>query len=954
MPRIEFEDFQQPETQESFSQQIQTASGMLGTDLIPSSVSNLNYEEFERRYPLRNRMYKSLVRLHEQGVVGGDPAFFDIFPLPRRIRLMNKLDGYIQNHNNSDQKVLRPRQLQALVMLHDQLESGRINSTGYFDLPTRFGKTVVFSELIKLADTETVVAVPTLITGSQAEDELIERLDIQALGRVFAGRREHGRQVTISTYDSLQRDIDRGIVDPKKVNLLVLDEAHLALGGKRPDMVKKFSNALILGFSATTKYSEKKQLRSMIPPLIFGMSTKEATEEGLLSSFSAYESRVEIDLDLSRTRVTAEGDYRDEDIERAVNNEMWNQGALEIYKREEINGKSAFIFCAGINHAKAMAELFAENGVVTEVISGKNKVNEQRDILRRFRNGQTKVLTSSDLLVTGVNEPNLDVVINARPTLSVVMAGQRGGRPLTLNSENPRKHAIIVDMVARNSSGVTYADVVTQQAEGITVVQNSSAEKQKPSTSAFEKKIEVRGMHVNVFTEEALKILETIKALDTEEQYTAQANINVDGIVRLLGRRAKDIARDLPYYFLNSRVGRVAEKFKEQIQAFEKYEEGINSELRLPVGVFSTMIADEIYLRLRQDSIIAEAPRMVRNIRRNLTRVARDIPEVEEELQGFETNLEQFNKLDLTDFEGRMEAVHEFEYRMKKFTNIKDRINLPARDKTTADVHHSLNQARQVIFIHKHSEQQTVLRKKITMIMKEDPFKILTFLNAMDTYRGTEFYQDAEEFLDPAAISNRINDVEVSVLMDPMVPEGALQLSNELRAVTNTLRQKSHSIENVYQQLVQFRQQMSDLREATNIDKARVDAYTHFNAIVDSLVEALGSAKAEMNNTIQKPKDRETAFAEIDRLKRGVNSYKENKSLLRASATSALIDDPESLGNATDGFFKKTSTLRDKFLPQVRKNPHFAQIKLSNSTSSTLTQDKAEDLARSMSSALDL
>src|SRR5262249_21802328 len=129
---------------------------------------------------------------------------------------------------------------------------------------------------------------------------------------------------------------------------------------------------------------------------------------------------------------------------------------------KEFSGEPTLVNCVSITHAKDAAEAFRVKGIAAEAIYGTMQEEEREAILGRFRSGETKVITSVNLLSEGFDEQKATVCFNLRPTMSVVLAAQRGGRVLRIDEDNPLKIATIVDFIDKEETGkspITFAEI---------------------------------------------------------------------------------------------------------------------------------------------------------------------------------------------------------------------------------------------------------------------------------------------------------------------------------------------------------------------------------------------------------------------------------------------------------------------------------------------------------------
>lgn len=376
---------------------------------------------------------------------------------------ITSLDKYILNHyGRPTRRTLRERQITVVEDLRDTLRGGQ--TEGYVTIPTGVGKTVLFTEVTEALNEqeilEAMIVVPTKILVDQTAERFRQFAPDLEVGKLYTFAHDITRPVTITTYASLVRHIEDGTLDPRLYKLLVLDEVHRSLSGKRSQAVAQFTNAIKLGFTATPMYSEDRNVANLLNTEIHKMTIREAVEENLLSPFSAIIAETEVDL--TNISIKGNGDYDDRELEEAINIQSRNQAAVDLYQKL-FPGRTAIAYCNSVKHAEDVAKLFLENGVVADFVSGYQDKKEQAETLRRYHAGEIKVLCNADLLIEGFDEPKASVCLNLRPTKSVVVAQQRAGRVLRLDPDNPNKYAVIVDFLDKTDDprklSVTFAEV---------------------------------------------------------------------------------------------------------------------------------------------------------------------------------------------------------------------------------------------------------------------------------------------------------------------------------------------------------------------------------------------------------------------------------------------------------------------------------------------------------------
>lgn len=333
--------------------------------------------------------------------------------------------------------------------LHRFLKSHPDEPHGYISLPTGVGKTVLFTELVKATDLRTLILMPTRGLLDQTEQAFQRFGEETPVGKVFGGEKNGRERITLSTYASFVRHTKTGSrhIAPGRFNLIILDEAHRALGDETKHALKKYDDAIQVGFTATEDYSEQRRLQSLLPTEIHKMTIKEAVEHNLITPF--INTVVKTGVDVSKVKITQTNEYDAADLERALNTDNRNQIALQLYQ-QHFDGQKTVIFCNGVEHAKAVAEVFEDAGIAAKAMHGKLSLQEQIDTKDAFASDGPyafSVLTNDKLLTEGFDVPTAAVCFNLAPTLSRVRAQQRGGRVLRLDPQNPDKIAYIVDFI---------------------------------------------------------------------------------------------------------------------------------------------------------------------------------------------------------------------------------------------------------------------------------------------------------------------------------------------------------------------------------------------------------------------------------------------------------------------------------------------------------------------------
>lgn len=492
-------------------------------DILKMSANELK-KKFPKRYEIYTRLIQELRHSEDEALV--TLADEELVRMRNWLIAVNSVDTYVRNHQEKiGPQVLRgERQLNVFEDTLHFLEEG--GTEGYYKLPTGFGKTVLFVEMCEAMNLRTLVVVPTIDLLEQTAEKFDEFAPDLEYGKIFGDEKVPGKQITLITYASLVKQMEEGVFEPNIYELLILDEAHAALGEGASKQVKEFKNAIKLGFTATPIYEfEEKELSQLLNHEIHRLPIKEAVEEGYLCSFRTIVARTQADM--SKIKYTSEDAPNVFEVEEAVNIESANRGAVQLYL-EEFSGETIFLNCGGIKHATEMTRLFNEAGIKTEIVTGEMDAKKiRKPILDRAKSGETLALAGARLLIAGIDVKRASVCFNLVPTWSLVTAEQRGGRVLRIDENKPDKFSTIVEFLGKDME-FSGAIMFSQVANGISFYRKDD-DGQGPrrrdagnATVRIKKDIKIEGLEVVVNTQEILTIQNNLapRIAENEEEHT--------------------------------------------------------------------------------------------------------------------------------------------------------------------------------------------------------------------------------------------------------------------------------------------------------------------------------------------------------------------------------------------------------------------------------------------------
>lgn len=137
------------------------------------------------------------------------------------------------------------------------------------------------------------------------------------------------------------------------------------------------------------------------------------------------------------------GEYIESELQAAVDNEAQNRAIVqEVISRAE-DRKAWLFFCAGVRHAENVRDVLRDLGIVAECVTGATPKAERERILTLYKAGQIKALTNANVLTTGFDYPDIDLVAMLRPTMSPSLYVQMAGRGMRPKSHTD--HCLVLD-----------------------------------------------------------------------------------------------------------------------------------------------------------------------------------------------------------------------------------------------------------------------------------------------------------------------------------------------------------------------------------------------------------------------------------------------------------------------------------------------------------------------------
>lgn len=333
---------------------------------------------------------------------------------------------------------LRPYQLAADAAITHELEVRGLRST-LLVKATGCGKTVSFCERVRRCKLR---GGRSLILAHR--DELIRqpRKKLEALG-IFADvekgkeRASLNAKVVIASVQTL-RGARLARFARDHFDLIVVDEAHHAPAPGYRAILDHFTDAKVLGVTATPLRADGTPLGEIFESVAYRYEIRQAIRDEYLVPIRA--RRVVLDgVDLSGVKTRA-GDLAQDQLAEILETERAITGVV-VPLLELASERRTVVFGVDVAHAERIAQALNDRRPgCARSISGATDDTEREQILEAFARGEYQFLCNCALLTEGW-DADVDCVAIARPTKS---------------------WALFVQMVGRGTRlrGATYADSV--------------------------------------------------------------------------------------------------------------------------------------------------------------------------------------------------------------------------------------------------------------------------------------------------------------------------------------------------------------------------------------------------------------------------------------------------------------------------------------------------------------
>jgi len=231
-------------------------------------------------------------------------------------------------------------------------------------------------------------------------------------------------------YDSVKHLIQNS-------ELLIVDEAHHSIAETYFACINAFRNVpaiKIMGLSATPGAKDNETTESLIELYSSDKISIRDEQWNVVTDPILYLQQggylAYLKTELLETGISVSQDNEDRLLDDLASNSDRNKKILEQIKLADEAKEATIVFACTLDHVYALLILCRSIGVEAKYIIGEVDQSGRLDILQQFRDGEYNILINLDILSTGIDLPNINKVIIARPINSPNLISQILGRAL--------------------------------------------------------------------------------------------------------------------------------------------------------------------------------------------------------------------------------------------------------------------------------------------------------------------------------------------------------------------------------------------------------------------------------------------------------------------------------------------------------------------------------------------
>ena len=269
------------------------------------------------------------------------------------------------------------------------------------------------------------------------------------------GEKDLSKPITMAGIQSI---VKVKVKDLPPFSFVIIDEAHM-VNNEESGSYRKLASRLkekcpdvhFVGMTATPYRLAQGMIYgpgTLFSGMVQSVSTKQLQEQGYLSVLTTKFTETQCNPDDGHKVHVRGGEYVEKELNEFMVNFSGNPDVCDeiVRSADKYGKKHVLVFCTGISHAKLITRLLNERGMRAEVVTGETPKTVREELFDLFRNGKIRALVNVNVVTTGFDYPDIDMIAMLRPTHSTALHVQALGRGLRVKSDGINK-CLVLDFV---------------------------------------------------------------------------------------------------------------------------------------------------------------------------------------------------------------------------------------------------------------------------------------------------------------------------------------------------------------------------------------------------------------------------------------------------------------------------------------------------------------------------
>lgn len=263
-------------------------------------------------------------------------------------------------------------------------------------------------------------------------------------GLLSGSHKDLNADLLFSTVQSMSRDDQLHQFARDAFDVIIIDEVHRAGATSYQKIMDYFEPKLFLGMTASPERTDGYDLFSLFDHNVaYEIRLQQAMEENMLVPFH-YFGLSDLDFDLQDSEAVPLGGFNQGQIQDQARL-MMQQADYYGYSGSRVKG---LIFVSTNQEARELSRALNKMGRRTLALSGDSSQEEREKAIERLtqeRDDYLEYIISVDIFNEGIDIPEINQVILARPTKSPVVFVQQLGRGL--RKAKGKEYTIVLDFI---------------------------------------------------------------------------------------------------------------------------------------------------------------------------------------------------------------------------------------------------------------------------------------------------------------------------------------------------------------------------------------------------------------------------------------------------------------------------------------------------------------------------